>query len=91
LHKGIVARPYNVDISNIGLLKELDFVFICIDKRNIKELIIPELLDSCTPLVDLGMGVELFDDRFIDTIRVITGTKNKNSHLSKQVSFEDGE
>ena len=91
LHKGIVAHPYHVVPSNIGLLKELDFVFICIDKGNVKKLIVPELLDSNIPFVDVGMGVELVDDRLIGTIRVTTGTKGKNNHLSKRISFEDGE
>ena len=88
---GIISHPHSIDTTNIHLIRELDFIFICIDKGEIKKTIIDILLESGISFVDVGMGVQQVDGQIIGTLRVTTGTIKKNDHISKRVSFTDGE
>ena len=91
MHTGIIAHPNYIDSINVHILNKLDFVFICVDKGDIKKIIITELIKNDIPFTDVGMGIQLVDDELIGTIRVTTGTKNKNNHIAKRISFDNGE
>lgn len=91
MHKGIIEHPYNIDSTNVQTLKELDFVFICVDRGDVKKIIITELINNNIPFTDVGMGIQLVDDELIGTLRVTTGTQNKNDHISKRISFDNSE
>ncbi|GAB5524636.1 MAG: ThiF family adenylyltransferase [Roseivirga sp.] len=90
IHSGIIPHPCFIDNGNIASLKQMDFVFICIDSGEIKKPIIDELLGAEIPFVDVGMGVQLVDDELIGTVRVTTGTKDKNDHLKNRISYANG-
>ena len=92
MHKNIITHGLFINESNVGMLKDLDFVFVCIDKSEIKELIFKKLEDEGIDFIDTGIGVERIDDSLIGMIRTTTSTKNKRDHIwNGCVSFADDE
>ena len=39
--------------------------------------------------IDVGLGVNIVDDKLIGIVRTTTGTSDKNNHLDKRISSED--
>tara|TARA_A100001015_G_scaffold318690_1_gene439318 strand:+ start:253 stop:1428 length:1176 start_codon:yes stop_codon:yes gene_type:complete len=91
IHKGIITHCQNIDSGNAQSLKDFDFVFICVDRGDVKRIIIDELIKNNIPFTDVGMGIQLVDNELIGTIRVTTATQGKNDHLSKRISFDNGQ
>ena len=92
MHKHIVTHGLFINESNVGMLKDLDFVFVCIDKSEIKELIFKKLEDEGVDFIDTGIGVEQVDDSLIGMVRTTTSTKDKREHIwNGCVSFADEE
>ena len=91
LRKGIVPHDCFIDETNVELLKELDFVFICIDKGKAKRVIVERLEEWGKSFIDAGMGVQLADDALMGIITVTTSTPGKRDHFRGQVSFNDGQ
>lgn len=89
MHKHIIPHDCYVDASNVDLLQEMDFVFICIDRSAPKKFIIGKLKELDVPFVDVGMGVYLAGDSLGGITRVTTCTKDKKDHLENHISFAD--
>ena len=43
MHRGIIPHEYFIDASNVGELREMEFVFLCMDKGEAKKLIVKKL------------------------------------------------
>lgn len=92
MRKRIIPHSYFIDESTIEQLKELSFVFICIDKGTRKRLIIERLQEWGIPFIDVGMGIQLGDDNKLGGIVTVTSsTANKRDHVSSRTAFSDGE
>jgi len=87
LHTGIVEHPYYVDESNVDELKDMDFVFLCMDAGDAKRGVVEALECFGIPFVDVGMGVELVDDALRGTVRVTTSTPAMRRHFRSRVSL----
>jgi len=92
MHKGIVAHDLFLNASNVEHLRGLGFVFLCLDKNEVKRPIVDYLEQSGIPFIDVGMDVIALDDMkvLIGDIRVTTSTPEKRDHLKQRVSFADG-
>ena len=62
MRKNIIAHDCYIDEANVELLREMDFVFVCIDKGKAKRLIVERLEEWGKPFIDAGMGLQLVDD-----------------------------
>lgn len=92
MRKKIIPHDYFVDEGTIEQLREMSFVFICIDKGTGKRLIVERLQEWGVPFVDVGMGIQLGDDNTLGGIvTVTTGTANKRDHVPNRIAFSDGE
>lgn len=91
MRRSIIAHDCYIDESNVELLREMDFVFICIDKGKAKRLIVERLEEWGTPFIDVGMGVQLVDDALLGILTVATSTPGKRNHLRGRVAFSDGQ
>lgn len=89
LHRHIISHDYYVDSSNFTDLSEMDFVFICIDKGLVKKTLVEYLESMNIKFIDVGMGVNIIEDKLIGTIRVTTSTPDKRDHIHKRISFSD--
>jgi hypothetical protein len=89
IHQKITANHCFVSKDNMKELSTISFVFICIDNDISRKLIIQFLLKSNIPFIDVGLGVNAVDDTLIGTVRVTTGTYEKNNHLVDRIPFVD--
>jgi len=89
MRRNIVAHPYYIDASNVNELQDMSFVFICIDKSEPKRPIIEFLERQRIPFIDVGMGINMVDDKLHGQLRVTISTDAKRDHVWRRVSFAD--
>ena len=92
MRKKVVPHDCFVDEGTVEQLREMSFVFVCIDKGTAKRLIVEKLQEWGVPFVDAGMGIQLGEDNTLGGILTITtSTAKKRDHFSSRVAFSDGE
>lgn len=91
MRRGIVAHEYHIDASTVDHLRDMDFVFLCIDGGAVKRLIIEKLQEFGIDFTDVGMGVELVDGSLGGILRVTTSTAKQRGHVQNRVSSAEGE
>lgn len=89
MHRGIVAHELYLDAGNVEELRDMDFVFLCVDEGSAKTLIVEKLEEFGVPFTDVGMGIQLSDNSLGGIVRLTTSTKNKRDHFRSRVSFGD--
>ncbi|MDA3837483.1 MAG: ThiF family adenylyltransferase [Candidatus Delongbacteria bacterium] len=89
MHKNITFHKYNINLSNLNELLELDFVFVCIDSGECKESMFAYLIENNIQFIDVGIGVQIIDDKLIGNVRVTSCSDRKNDHIMDKVSFAD--
>jgi hypothetical protein len=91
MRKGIFANAYYINLNNIQALQDFDFVFISIDKGEIKREIFNYLVDNGISFVDVGIGLEAVNEQLIGMVRTTASSPQQHSHTDAKVSFEDAE
>ena len=91
MRRNIVAHNVYVDASNVHLLHEMDFIFLCLDKGKAKRFIIDSLEETDISFIDVGIGVEHTDDTLCGIVRVTTSTAVKRDHVigKNRIPFTD--
>lgn len=90
MHRRIVAYPTVINADNIELLRDVSFVFICIDCGPSRKFI-AETLDSWdVPYVDTGMGLYANDGSLGGIVRVTSSLPDREGGLGGRASFADG-
>lgn len=86
MHRGIVGHTAYINSDNIDMLRDMDFVFICMDRPQEKSFIVSKLEEFEKPFIDVGMGVQLTSQNtLIGTLRTTTSTVENRagkSHIS---------
>lgn len=91
MHRGIYKHGYLLE-SNLHELDAVDFVFIAIDKGEIKKPIMKYLEQINKPFIDVGMGIHLVDDKLIGIVALTTSALEKREHVwNGRVSFADNQ
>ncbi len=92
MRKKVIAHNFFIDETTVEQLKEMNFVFICIDKGTGKRLIVERLGEWGIPFIDVGMGIQLGEDNTLGGIvTVTTSTAAKRDHFRTRTAFSDGE
>jgi hypothetical protein len=92
MRKKIIPHDYFIDEETVEQLREMSFVFICVDKGTGKRFIVERLQEWAVEFIDVGMGIQLGDDNTLGgIITVTTSTANKRDHVPNRVAFSDGE
>lgn len=91
MHRGIVAHAAHLNPTNVHLLDEVDFVFVCVDSVEARAFIIPELEARDLPFIDAGLGLRLAGDKLTGQIRVTTSTPTMRRHVAQRVPTADGD
>ncbi len=93
MHRGIIPHEFFIDASNVGLLREMEFVFLCLDKGEAKKLIVAKLEEWGIPFIAVGMGIDLTDGALGGILRVTTSTPQKREHVREKdrIPFSDGD
>ncbi|MFK7833236.1 MAG: ThiF family adenylyltransferase [Winogradskyella sp.] len=90
MHRHIVPHELYINKTNLGLLNDLDFVFVCIDRSEAKKGIFKKLESLKISFIDTGIGVKRVDDSLIGMVRTTASTQEKRSHVWEgRVSFDD--
>lgn len=89
MRRRIFPHEVALDASNLQLLHDLDFVFICMDQGRAKREIVTLLESGSVSFIDVGMGVQLGDGNLLGIVRVTTSTPHKRDHFRMRVSFVD--
>ena len=85
MRKWIRAFPTRVTDENINLLKDLSYVFICIDSNTARSVIISKLLQFGIPFIDAGLGVNIAEENLVGTLRITVGTPEKYDHIPNRI------
>lgn len=89
MHKGIEDHAVFVDAENVEELRDMAFVFLCVDKGSAKKVIVEKLEEFNVPFCDVGMGIQLSNGSLGGIVRVTTSTEKNRSHFRDRVSFGD--
>lgn len=92
MHRGIVPHAFAISEDTIDRIGALDFAFVCMDPGTPKRLLVEYLERNGIPFVDVGMGIELIDDKLTGLVRVTASTPDKRDHIRQpgRISFKDG-
>ncbi|VCU62282.1 COG0476: Dinucleotide-utilizing enzymes involved in molybdopterin and thiamine biosynthesis family 2 (plasmid) [Tritonibacter mobilis] len=91
IRKGIVPHPVYLDESNVDLLNEMDFVFVCVDSGAAKRPAVEHLEEQGTPFIDVGMGIEMGDDALVGVLRVTLSTAEQREPLRRRVGMGEAD
>lgn len=89
MRKHITAHPHYIDETNVSELRDVDFVFLCIDRNSVRKMITEQLEAFEIPFIDVGMGIPRAEDCLSGIVRVTTSTPEKRSHLAACASLAD--
>lgn len=89
MHTGVVEHECFVDECSIHILKDMDFVFICIDSSSAKRFIVRKLEEFDLPFIDVGLGLGIVNGALDGLITTTTSLPSKRTHFHKRVSLGD--
>ena len=92
MRHGIVEHDVFLGAGNIDALEGMDFAFICVDRGEAKRPVIEKLEELDVPFIDVGMGLELVDDRLQGVVRITASTPDKRDHVrgKKRIGLSGG-
>lgn len=92
MHRKIYAHELYIDEANTEKLRGMSFAFICLDKGEVKRVILESLEAFNIPFVDVGMGLSMDEGKLGGLLRVTTSTATQRSHITdkRRISFSDG-
>jgi hypothetical protein len=93
MRKNIIPHSVYIDEKTFGELDDMAFVFLCIDRGDVKKIIVERLEAKGIPFIDVGMGVELVDNQLHAVVRVTTSTPEKRDHVRDKgrIGFTGGD
>lgn len=87
IKKGLVPHPYFLDASNANELKDMDFVFLCMEGGEVKLQLVEAMESAGLSFIDVSLDVLVMGGALGGTVQVTTSTPGKRDHLRKRVSF----
>jgi hypothetical protein len=91
MHAGIKAHTKYVTLENVNELKDFSYVFISIDKNEVRYNLTKALLNMGVTFIDVGIGVNKANDCLNGAIRVTVGTADKSDHLDFRIGSSESE
>jgi hypothetical protein len=91
MHRGIVAHEDYVGPQNVDFLRDMQFVFLYLDRGSAKKLIVERLEVFAILFIDVGMGVYESENMLGGVLRITTSTPEQRAHVRSRVPFSDGD
>jgi hypothetical protein len=93
MHRGIVPHGCFIDESNVNELREMNFVFLCLDRGAPKRIIVEKLESFGVSFVEVGLGLLVRNDSIHGILRVTTSTRHarEHVHVKNRIPFTDGD
>jgi hypothetical protein len=89
IHKRIIAHKEHITQENIEFLKNMSYVFLCVDKVNVRNTIAGYLIDNEISFINSGLGIYLSETKLGGMVDLITAYENHYSHIKKAFSGND--
>lgn len=89
MHKNIIEHDGFIREENIEILKDMDFVFICIDSGVARKTITDYLASEEIPFIDTGMGLQNKNDTINGQIRITIFDKSNYDRIPVYLDFEE--
>jgi hypothetical protein len=89
IHKRIIPHKEYITQKNIAFLKNMSYVFLCVDKVNVRNTIAGYLIDNEIPFINSGLGIYLSDNKLGGMVDVTTAYKEHYSHIKEVFSGND--
>lgn len=89
IHKVIIPHKEYITQDNIEFLKNMSYVFLCIDSVNVRNAVAGYLIDNEVPFINSGLGIHLFDSKLDGMIEITTAYKDHYSHIKEAFSGND--
>ena len=74
MRTGIVPHPVFVTASNVQVLSQYDFVFVCVDNGLARKVILESLEQTDVSFIDVGMGLYFENGSIGGIVRVTAST-----------------
>ena len=81
MNNSIVEHDYYISPENVNELDNFDFIFLCVDKGEIRKKIVTHLELKNISFIDMGMGINKNGDSLGGMLRVTTSTPEKRNHV----------
>lgn len=91
MHKFIYSHDYYIKKETLQELDKMSYVFICVDRNAVRKLVTDYLVRSGICFSDVGLGVNVVDDKLTGAVRVTSATQHKNDHLPLRIFSEDSD
>jgi hypothetical protein len=91
MRNGIFEHDYYLDEENLKELAGFDYVFLSLDNNGARRVLVEYLTNQGITFFDVGLGVNVVDERLVGMVRVTTGTSTKNDHYEGKIPFYDSE
>lgn len=91
MHRRVIPHEFFLDEDNVEQIRQMNFVFLCLDRGSNKRALVGKLEEWGTPFIDVGMGVEVVDESLRGLVRVTASTPQKRDHVRHRVPFSDGD
>lgn len=63
MRRGIVPHEVMIHVDNVMELARFDYVFLCVDRGEVRHLVLRALADTGVTVIDVGMGLNLSHDQ----------------------------
>lgn len=63
MRRGVVPHEAMIHEDNVMELVEFDYVFLCVDRSDVRQLVLRALANTDVNVIDVGMGLNLTDDQ----------------------------
>src|SRR5690606_36625225 len=91
VHAGIKTHTKYVTLENVNELKDYSYVFISIDKNEVRYNLTKAFLKMGVTFIDVGIGVYKADACLNGAVRVTVGTTDKCDHLYFRIGSSESE
>jgi molybdopterin/thiamine biosynthesis adenylyltransferase len=91
MHAGIKVHAKYITPENVNELKDFNYIFISIDKNEVRYNLAKAFLKMGVTFIDVGIGVNKADDCLNGAVRVTVGSPNKSDHLDLRIGSMESE
>ena len=96
MHRGIHPHDGYLDATNAAQLRGMDFVFLCLDRGSVKQVLVQQLEAWAIPFIDVGMSIHFNEqaNALGGILRVTASGSRQRAHVhqKQRISFggDDG-
>ena len=89
MKKGIIPHSKRIEPSNVKALRDMDFVFVCVDDGESRRIVTDYLVENCIPFVDTGIGLLKDSEMIFGTVRIDTYTPLFHNGLKSRLPINN--